>query len=294
LNIEKPSKRATFGVMDAIWGDIERTTAEYKALLQTGQVLDIQKFNMISITHHSTRIEGSTLSETETSLLLEEGITAKGKPLDQQLMVEDHYHALKFTLSLAEQKQPLSPDLLTSIAAAVMKRTGTAVNAAAGSWDAAKGEFRKAAVRSQKQYYAAYDKVPELVRQLCLHLQSKIKTVHSTQEILELAFSAHYNLVQIHPWSDGNGRTSRLLMNFIEHYHNQPLTVVRSEGKQEYIDAILASKENEDLSYINAFLANEHLHHLKEEINLFKSQFSNPSKKQGNDVNKDKGFTLLF
>jgi hypothetical protein len=50
---------------------------------------------------------------------------------------------------------------------------------------------------------------------------------------------------------------------------------------------------SEDLSYINAFLANEHLHHLTEEIKLFNPQFSNPSKK-GNDGNKDKGFTLLF
>jgi Fic family protein len=284
----------------SLWEHIEQTTIEYKALLLTGQVLDIQKFNMVSITHHSTRIEGSTLSENETSLLLEEGITAKGKPLDQQLMVQDHYNALKDVLELAQKKQTITPDLLCGIAAAVMKRTGTSVNAAAGSWDASKGEFRKAAVRSQKQYYAAYDKVPDLVKQLCKHLQEKIKSVQTTREVLELAFSAHYNLVQIHPWSDGNGRTSRLLMNFIEHYHNQPLTLVRSENKQEYIDAILASKDSEDLRYITEFLAQEHLNHLAEEIKLFKSQFldrsqsQDKSNSQENDSSKNKGFTLLF
>jgi Fic family protein len=280
--------------MASVWDDIEKTTTEYQTLILAGSVLDILKFNMISITHHSTRIEGSTLTETETSLLLQEGITAKGKPLEQHLMVEDHFNALKTVLDLASKKQKLTPDLLCRIASAVMARTGTIVNAAGGSWDASKGEYRKAAVRSQHQYYVSYDKVPNLVEKLCSQINQRIETVKGTRQILELAFSAHFDLVQTHPWSDGNGRTSRLLMNFIEHFHGQPLTIVRSENKQEYIESILLSKDKKDLIHIINFLAKEHLEHLRDEIKRYHSQFKDQQRGEQTDKDQSKGYSLIF
>lgn len=280
--------------MASIWNDIEKSTTEYQTLILAGKVLDIMKFNMISITHHSTRIEGSTLTETETSLLLQEGITAKGKPLEEHLMVEDHFNALKTVIDIASKKQKITPELLCRITAAVMTRTGTTVNAAGGSWDASKGEYRKAAVRSQHQYYVSYDKVPDLISKLCSQINRRIEKVKGTRQILELAFSAHFDLVQIHPWSDGNGRTSRLLMNFIEHFHGQPLTIVRSENKQAYIESILLSKDKKDISHMIIFLAKEHLAHLREEIRLYQSQFKD--QEQGEQTNKDqsKGYSLIF
>ncbi|MGB2846045.1 MAG: cell filamentation protein Fic, partial [Saprospiraceae bacterium] len=57
----------------------------YKSLGLT-EVIDYNKFNYYAITHHSTVIEGSSLSETETRLLLDEDITPKGKPLTDSLM----------------------------------------------------------------------------------------------------------------------------------------------------------------------------------------------------------------
>ena len=57
----------------------------------------------------------------------------------------------------------------------------------------------------------------------------------SLAEQLNLAFDAHFNLVGIHPYYDGNGRTSRLLMNYIQAYYGQPLAIVRSENKALYI-----------------------------------------------------------
>lgn len=280
--------------MADIWNDIEESTREYKAPILTGNVLDLMKFNMISITHHSTRIEGSTLTETETSLLLEEGITAKGKPLDQHLMVEDHYAAMKVVLNAAKQKKKVTPEFLRKIAAAVLWRTGTVINSAGGSWDASKGEYRKAAVRSQHQYYPAYDKVPGLVNKLCMQVNQRLETVKGTREVLELAFSAHYDLMHIHPWSDGNGRTSWLLMNYIEHFFEQPLTVVRSENKQEYIKSILLSKEKQNLNPLFNLLAKEHLDHLRDEIKLYQSQFNDKQQVQQKDKDSSEGYSLIF
>lgn len=66
--------------------------------LNLESIIDFSKFNEYAITYHSTAIEGSTLTENETRLLLEEGLTPKGKPLLHSLMVTDHYKALLFVL----------------------------------------------------------------------------------------------------------------------------------------------------------------------------------------------------
>ena len=58
------------------------------------QIIDYERFNLYSIVHHATSIEGSTLTQLDTELLLSEGITAKGKPLEHHLMVQDHFKAL--------------------------------------------------------------------------------------------------------------------------------------------------------------------------------------------------------
>ena len=71
--------------------------------LGISEVLDHEKFNHISIVHHSTRIEGSTLTEVETQVLINEGLTPKGKPLQDSLMVTDHFEALQFTLQNAHK-----------------------------------------------------------------------------------------------------------------------------------------------------------------------------------------------
>src|SRR5690348_15984517 len=83
--------------------------------LNLDTVVDFKKFNQYVITHHSTAIEGSTLTETETQLLLDEGITPKGKPLLHSLMVEDHYKALLMVIGEAKKKVPISSTFIQSI-----------------------------------------------------------------------------------------------------------------------------------------------------------------------------------
>ncbi len=81
-----------------------------------------------------------------------------------------------------------------------------------------------------------YLKVPAKVDELCAILQEKQKTVGAFREQYELSFNAHLNLVTIHPWVDGNGRTVRLLMNYIQFcYHLFP-TKIFKEDREEYVD----------------------------------------------------------
>lgn len=95
---------------------------EYRSL-NLSQSINYDKFIRYSITHHSTSIEGSTLTEIETNLLLGEGLTPKGKPLEHSLMTTDHADALSFTIEQAKQKKEIDVKLIQSINAKVMSKT---------------------------------------------------------------------------------------------------------------------------------------------------------------------------
>ena len=118
-------------------------TIEKYNQLRLKEIVDYNKFNDFAITAHSTQIEGSTLSIEETALLLNEGITPKGKPLDHSLMVKDHYNALKYVHELAKSELIITPTTIQSINAKVMKSTGNVYNTALGDVDSSNGEYRK-------------------------------------------------------------------------------------------------------------------------------------------------------
>ncbi len=81
---------------------MESLILKYKSL-GIADVLHYEKFNLIYISHHSTKIEGSTLTELETQILLDNGLTPKGKPVNDTLMVTDHFKALHFVIEKAKK-----------------------------------------------------------------------------------------------------------------------------------------------------------------------------------------------
>ena len=74
---------------------------------------------------------------------------------------------------------------------------------------------------------------------------------------MKLAADVHYNFVNIHPFGDGNGRTSRLLMNYIQLYHNEPLIKIFTEDRTEYIDALNETEEKENLEIFREFIGKQ-------------------------------------
>jgi len=135
--------------------------------LNLSAIIDFDKFNGYAITHHSTTIEGSTLTENETRLLLDDGITPAGKPLLHSLMVQDHYSALLFIKQKAKEKTPVTPEFIKAVNAAVLKQTGSVYQTVFGELDAAKGVYRKGNVSAGNSYFVGYQKVAELVNKLC-------------------------------------------------------------------------------------------------------------------------------
>ncbi len=271
--------------------DLAKLIQEYWAL-NLQDVIDHDRFNEYAIVHHSTTIEGSTLTEIETRLLLEEGTTPKGKPLDHSLMVKDHYEALRYALTLAEIKKPVTVKLIQEINARIMHSTGKTYNTALGNIDGSKGEFRKGNVHAGGSYFISYDKVEPYTKKLIESLNTQMKDLSSIEDQLRLSFSAHFDLVSIHPFYDGNGRTSRLLMNYIQQYYKLPLAIVFKEEKNEYFEALQQSRKQENTEIFQEFMSGQYQKHLQNEIAEFQKMSQGESLKLG--LGKGKGFSIFF
>ncbi len=251
-----------------MWAKLDDLTLKYKNL-NLQNVIDYEKFCAISIVWHSTKIEGCSLTETDTKVLLEKDITAAGKPLIDHLMIKDHYAAFRFVSEQAKQKRKLSVEFIQEVCALVMKNTGGFTNTISGSFDTSKGDLRLAQVYVDKKYFPDFRKVPALTEQLCRAVNERIDNVTGV-DILKLAADFHYNLVNIHPFGDGNGRVSRLFMNYIQLYHNEPLIKIFTEDRAEYIDALNEAEAAENPDLFRQFIAKQQIKFLQAEIDKYK------------------------
>lgn len=254
--------------------------------LQLSKNIDFDKFNRYAITHHSTTIEGSTLTQIETQILLDDGATPKGKPLLHSLMVQDHYRALLFIIEAANKKKPLTPEFIQQANSAVMKQTGNIYNTVFGELDSAKGAFRKGNVTAGNSYFVGYDKVAGLVKKLCATVNEKLTETQVTEQV-NISFDAHFDLVTIHPFYDGNGRTSRLLMNYLLAFFQLPMCIVFKEDKVAYFESLIQTRKQKDITIYRKFMYGQYIKYLGEEIEKF-NEIENPGTKKGN------GYSFIF
>lgn len=243
--------------------------ANYYSNLSKG-IVEVKKYTYYAITHHSTSIEGSSLSESEVVNLLEYGKTAQNKPYLHHLMVSDHFNALEYIISQAKKKRPVSVDFIKEIGKRTMKNTGSLINAIGGTYDVANGDFRKSAVRAGNRIFPDYNKINALISKLCSETNKDLKTAKTFQQICEASFKVHFNFVSIHPFGDGNGRSSRLLMNYAQAYFNMPLSVVFKSDKIQYIEALEIARKKESLEPFYDFMFKQYHKFLNKEIKLMK------------------------
>lgn len=265
-----------------IWQEIEGLYQEFQKL-GISQSVDYDKYYLYSLITHSTAIEGSTLTEMDTQLLFDEGVTAKGKPLVYHLMNEDLKKAYELAQEESEQGAVVTSAFLQKLNATLMRTTGSVHNVMGGSFDSSKGEYRLCGVTAGVggRSYMSYQKVPAKVEGFCTILQEKQKAIETFREQYGLSFNAHLNLVTIHPWVDGNGRTARLLMNYIQFCYNLFPTKIFKEDREEYILSLRQSQEEETNQSFLDFMAMQLKKSLALEIERFEAL-------------QKKGFSFMF
>ena len=247
---------------------------QHKALGITDQI-DFDKFYLYSIITHSTAIEGSTVTEVENQLLFDEGITSSKRTVVEQMMNLDLKAAYDYGREWIKRHDPITVDWLILLASKVMARTGSEHSALGGNFSAAKGELRKLNVSAGLggKSYMSYLKVPERLAAFCEELNKRRKAIASTDvaAVYDLSFWAHYELVTIHPWADGNGRTCRLLMNLLQWEFGVLPVKVLKEDKAEYIQALIDTREREDISIFEGCMAELHCRHLQADIDQYET-----------------------
>ena len=237
--------------------------------------IDFEKFYLYSIITHSTAIEGSTVTEVEAQLLFDEGITSNKRTMMEQMMNLDLKVAYDYGREWIKQHDPITVDWFVLLASKVMARTGSEYHSIGGDFSAAKGELRKLNVTAGigGTSYLSYQKVPARLVAFCEELNKRRKAIDpiDVASIYELSFWAHYELVTIHPWADGNGRTSRLLMNLLQwEFDVLPIKVLK-EDKAEYIQALVDTREHEDIGIFVNCMTRLHCQHLQAEIDQYVS-----------------------
>jgi Fic family protein len=245
-----------------------RLIREYQSL-DLEKVIGYEKYNGYAIVHHSCTIEGSTLTDIDTQLLLDEGITPAGKPLTHSLMTKDHYAALQFVLN--DCPPQVSETFIRQINARVQQHTGAAYNTPFGRVDASTGAYRKGNVMAGGSYFPSYDKVPALMRRFVQSINDAAGKACTIEEQLNVSFDAHFSLVDIHPFYDGNGRTSRLLMNVLQHKFGLPLSVVFAEDRALYYGALKETRKAGDKNIFFDFMRSRYGKYLTSEISKYNS-----------------------
>ncbi len=186
----------------------------------------------VGLTHHSTAIEGNTLTQSETQIVIEKGITIGGKSLVEHLEVIGHKEALDFVIELSEATTPIGEREIREIHALVMK----------GQDAGDRGRYRNLDVKAAgtEYVYPSHLRLPELMESFAAWLGTA--DLHP----VDLATEAHLRLVTIHPFRDGNGRVGRLLMNLLLLRHGYPIAILRVQQRAEYIAALELAQSTDD------------------------------------------------
>ena len=187
---------------------------------------NLEDWFRIELTYTSNALEGNTLTRQETALVVEKGLTVGGKSLQEHLEATNHAKALDWVRELAERRKgKIAEGELLEIHRLILK----------GIDDENAGCYRTVPVRISGSEVILPNprKVPDLMEEFGRWLLNP-----TTGHAVEFAAEAHYRLVTIHPYADGNGRTGRLLMNLILMMYGLPPAIIRKRDRLGYLKAL--------------------------------------------------------
>jgi Fic family protein len=223
--------------------DLKKCLDSLRPLSQT-QLNVLEKALSVEFAYHSNRIEGNTLTMSETAIVIQEGMTIRGKSLREHNEAINHDFAYQYIQQIVAQKRELTENVICTIHETILKNI---IPEEAGI-------YRRVAVRISGTTYTPpnYLKVPQLMEETLNYYETQKNQLYPVW----LATYLHERILSIHSFVDGNGRTARLVFNLILLANGFPLTIVKGDKRnlKSYYLALKQAQINQNMQYLQLFL----------------------------------------
>lgn len=223
----------------------------------------MQKFRLWW-TYHSNALEGNKLTQGETEVFLMEGLTAKGKPLKDHLDLRGHHNAIDFLLGFIRAKEVLTEAAIRHLHEILLVEPYEAPAITSEGLPTRKaiavGQYKThpnhvITPTGETHFYATPEETPAKMHDLMDWYREP--STESKMHPVEIAARFHHRFTNIHPFDDGNGRMSRLLMNLMLMQAGYPPVVIRLSERNLYLAALGRADAGEDDDFLS-FIA-EHV-----------------------------------
>lgn len=205
---------------------------------------------LVRLAHHSAGIEGNTISLPATVSIILNGTLpiSSGATVREFYEIENHKQAFSNMLDHLESNDTLSVSIIKEVHADLTDRL---------QYD--KGQFKKNEnlIIGAEFQTASPSETPFLVQQLVDNLEYRLENAATDKEKLERILDAHIQFERIHPFSDGNGRTGRVIMNYSLLQEGFPPLIIEKETKATYIELLAKQDLDGFMSFAKEILAKE-------------------------------------
>jgi len=238
--------------------ELQADWSKYKPLNAT-QLRKMEEYFNLNYTYESNRIEGNTLTLQETHLIINDGITVGGKSMREHLEAVNHAEAIAFLSEMVKERTAFTERSLKQLHYLILKGIDR---------DNA-GVYRSIGVRISGSTHLPPEPflLQRLMEEVFEYYEENRKLLHP----VVLAAEMHERIVRIHPFVDGNGRTTRLVMNLILLQNGYPIANIKGDlsNRMKYYAALEAAPTDKSHSF-HLFIAETLIESLREHIELSK------------------------
>ena len=185
----------------------------------------LREYYRVGLTYTSNAIEGNSLTESETKVVIEDGLTIAGKPLKDVYEATGHAKAYDFLYEIAKDK-PVDEAVILKLHNLFFSQID---KANAGAWRSV-----RVFISGSRRVLPAPEEIPSLMSKFVKWMTANEKQLHP----VEFAALVHQKFVYIHPFVDGNGRVARLLMNLALLRAGWTMAIIPPICRHEYITAL--------------------------------------------------------
>lgn len=248
-----------------LFADLDRLKAELDALrpLPPEQEQRVMQKFRLEWNYNSNAIEGNSLTLGETRSLLLHGLTAQGKPLRDHLDIRGHDEAVRGLEEIVHDKRPLTEQFIREMHQVLLGEPHYKPAQTADGQPTRKrvvpGQYKTTPNNVQTAtgemfYFASVEETPAKMTDLVDWYRRE--TEQPTLHPVALAAEFHYRFVRIHPFDDGNGRMSRLLMNLILLRAGYAITVIKADDRNHYLAALAQADAREPEPFLRFIIEN--------------------------------------